>query len=275
MFPQGVGPTLLEQHIARELISKALAELSGVQQEAITLAYFDGWTCDEIAVRTGTPLGTIKTRLRSALKTMKQVLSSPTYSGPRDSTPRSATLASVLITEQLLSRICRQRDPKEETNSLRLLAEAATFSPQQLVDVFLRMPIDLCRAGTAGLSLLDTVSNGEQVFRWTNLAGRLAKHVGGTTPRDFSPCGVTLNCDSPQLFSYPGRYFRYFDEVNVPIVEGLVIPFHVGGKTEGTVWIVSHNEGSRFDSEDVRIMTSLTEFAGCSLHLMRSLQAEE
>jgi len=36
------------------------------------------------------------------------------------------------------------------------------------------------------------------------------------------------------------------------------------------VWIVSHTEEYRFDAEDVRIMTTLTEFAGCALHLIRS-----
>ncbi len=137
------------------------------------------------------------------------------------------------------------------------------------------MPLDLCHAGTGGLSLLETNSAAEQVFRWTNLSGTLAKYVGGTTPRNFSPCGVTLDLNGPQLFRYPARYFDYFKNVEVPIVEGLVIPFHVGGKTEGTVWIVSHEEGLGFDSEDVRIMTSIAEFAGCALHLDRCLRADD
>lgn len=46
---------------------------------------------------------------------------------------------------------------------------------------------------------------------------------------------VTLDYDSPQLFAYPGRYFHYFNDVDVPIVEGLVIPFRVGETMEGTV----------------------------------------
>ena len=101
----------------------------------------------------------------------------------------------------------------------------------------------------------------------------LAKYVDGTTPRNFSPCGVTLDFNSPQLFEYPARYFDYFKDVDVPIVEGLVIPLHVG-KTEGTIWIVSHDESVRFDSEDARIMTSIAEFAGCALHLIRSLPVQ-
>jgi hypothetical protein len=266
---QSIGSTVLERQIVRELISAGLGGLSEAQLEAITLAYFNGLTCEEIAVRTKTPLGTTKTRLRAALAAMKNTLSSPNLAKFREPARRPTTLEDTLITEQLLIRSRRQRRSEKETECLRNLAEAVAASPKHLIDTFLKMPLELCNAGTAGLSLLETNDSGEQVFRWTNLAGKLAGCVGGTTPRNFSPCGVTLDRNAPQLFSYPGRYFQYFNQVDAPIVEGLVIPFHVGTKTEGTVWIVSHDEKSRFDSEDVRIMTSLTEFAGCALHLLR------
>jgi RNA polymerase sigma factor (sigma-70 family) len=272
ILPERNGPTLLEHLITRELVSAAFVGLSTDQQDAITLAYFDGWTNEEIAVRTNTSLGTIKTRLRSGLKKMETALSNPVPPVSCKQVQEPATLENILITEQLLSRGFRQRRSHQEEESLHILAEAAT--PDQLIDAFLRMPLDLCRAGTAGLSLLETTPKREQVFRWTHLAGKLAKYTGGTTPRNFSPCGVTLDCNSPQLFAYPGRYFHYFNDVEVPIVEGLVIPFHVG-ETEGTIWIVSHEEGLGFDREDVRIMTSLTEFAGCALHLLKLLTAKE
>jgi RNA polymerase sigma-70 factor (ECF subfamily) len=44
------------------------------QREAIELAYFEGLTHSEIAARTGDPLGTVKTRLRSAVETLKNKL---------------------------------------------------------------------------------------------------------------------------------------------------------------------------------------------------------
>ena len=267
---QNAGPTVLEMQIARQLIAAALTGLPAVQLEAITLAYFNGLTCEEIASRTSKPLGTIKTRLRSALKTMKKTLSNPNLAPSAGPERYPTTLEDILITEELLSRSRKQRRSEKEAECLRQLAEAVSVFPENLIDTFLKMPLELCGAGTSGLSLLETNASGEQIFRWTNLAGKLANCVGGTTPRNFSPCGVTLDRNSPQLFSYPARYFEYFKQVDVPIVEGLVIPFHVGNKTEGTVWIVSHDKESRFDYEDVRIMTSLTEFTGCALHLIRS-----
>jgi RNA polymerase sigma factor (sigma-70 family) len=264
---QNSGSTILDQQIARQLVSVALLGLSEVQRESITLAYFDGLTCDEVAVRTSSPVGTVKTRMRAALRSMKRTLSNPTASASVQTTEFPATLESILITEQLLCRGCRKRGSVLEANSLKALAQVADAWPDHLIDCFLQMAIELCGAGTAGLSLLETNCSGERVFRWTNLSGRLAKHVGGTTPRNFSPCGITLDRNSPQLFAYPGRYFDYFNQVEVPIVEGLVIPFHVGTKTEGTIWIVSHDSETKFDSEDERIMTSLAEFVGCAVHL--------
>jgi RNA polymerase sigma factor (sigma-70 family) len=273
VLPRNIGPTILDQQIARQLVSSALAGLSEAQREAITLAYFDGLTCDEVAVRTRTPVGTVKTRMRSALKSMKRTLSNPSLPVPIRSAEGAATLESILITEQLILRDCKRRDSQLEAECLDALAQAADASLDSLINCFLQMPIDLCGAGTAGLSLLETSATGEKVFRWTNLAGRLEKHVGGTTPRNFSPCGVTLDRNSAQLFAYPGRYFKYFNQVEVPIVEGLVIPFHIGKMTEGTIWIVSHDEGSKFDSEDARIMTSLAEYVGCALHVKASIDS--
>ena len=52
----------------------ALATLSDVQREAIELAYFGGLTQQEIAERTATPLGTVKSRMRLGLLAMRRVL---------------------------------------------------------------------------------------------------------------------------------------------------------------------------------------------------------
>jgi RNA polymerase sigma factor (sigma-70 family) len=280
VLPQHCGfANALQVQIARELVSSALDALPATQRHAIMLAYFEGLTGEEIALHTGTPLGTTKTRLRSALTTMRRCLSDapePVASpGPPPPTDHATTvrLEDILITNQLCTRPCRPRIP-DDGQSLRTLVQAAAVSPAQLVNCFLQLALNLCQADTAGLSFLDSDSNGGQLFRWTHLKGRLEQHVGGTTPRNFSPCGVTLDRDCPQLFSYPGRYFEYFNQTGIPIVEGLVIPFHVGTETEGTVWIVSHTKGPGFDSEDVRIMTQLTEFAACALHVT-SLNAAE
>ena len=57
-----------------DTVRDALATLSDVQREAIELAYFGGLTQVEVAERTATPLGTVKSRMRLGLLAMRRVL---------------------------------------------------------------------------------------------------------------------------------------------------------------------------------------------------------
>jgi RNA polymerase sigma factor (sigma-70 family) len=57
-----------------ETVQAALRVLSDVQREAIELAYFGGLTQQEIAERTATPLGTVKSRMRLGLLAMRRHL---------------------------------------------------------------------------------------------------------------------------------------------------------------------------------------------------------
>ena len=57
-----------------QTVQVALGTLSDVQREAIELAYFGGLTQQEIADRTATPLGTVKSRMRLGLLAMRRAL---------------------------------------------------------------------------------------------------------------------------------------------------------------------------------------------------------
>lgn len=58
----------------RELVRTALTALPPPQREALELAYFGGLTQQEIADKTGQPLGTIKTRMRLGLQKLRDEL---------------------------------------------------------------------------------------------------------------------------------------------------------------------------------------------------------
>ena len=55
-------------------LKACLAALSGEQRSTLELAYFQGLSQSEIAERTGTPLGTVKTRTRQALRKLSELL---------------------------------------------------------------------------------------------------------------------------------------------------------------------------------------------------------
>jgi PAS domain S-box-containing protein len=182
------------------------------------------------------------------------------------------TEADVLMTGVLANRPARQPDLAAENQALRTLAQHLMDKPQSMLKTLVRLALDLCRADTVGVSLLETTPNGESVFRWVAIAGALEPFEQGTTPGNFSPCGTTLACNQPQLYSYPERFFTYLEHPQFPVVEGLLIPLHVNDRPLGTLWIISHTDARHFDTEDQRLMMSLGGFTAAALYSMQQLQ---
>ena len=57
----------------RDYITRCLAKVSENEQAVLRLAYFDGYTQEEIAERLNEPLGTVKSRTRSGLAKLKAI----------------------------------------------------------------------------------------------------------------------------------------------------------------------------------------------------------
>ncbi len=63
-----------ERHTMMEKVRSALHRLPAEQQQMVELAFFDGLSHSEIAQQTGDPLGTVKTRIRAALISVRKAL---------------------------------------------------------------------------------------------------------------------------------------------------------------------------------------------------------
>jgi RNA polymerase sigma-70 factor (ECF subfamily) len=70
------GPTENPAVVAedRELVQTALAQLPEPQRRVIEMAFFEGLTQSEIAIRLREPLGTVKTRARLGLERLRSLL---------------------------------------------------------------------------------------------------------------------------------------------------------------------------------------------------------
>jgi RNA polymerase sigma-70 factor (ECF subfamily) len=80
--PSSLPPALVRPDVWGEVLARldaatmrrALDRLSAVQREVLELAYFGGLTQQDIAARTGTPLGTVKSRVRLGLMALRTEL---------------------------------------------------------------------------------------------------------------------------------------------------------------------------------------------------------
>ncbi len=184
------------------------------------------------------------------------------------------SLEQILITEHLATRPSRTPDYQVETQAIHTLTQALAMGSSGLLQSLVETAVLLCHAGTAGISILEE-TGATRVFRWCNMAGELAGQAGQSTPAEFSPCGVTLALDTPQLFDRPYRHFTYFQAFPAPIEEGLVIPLRTPGQPPATIWIVSHDPLRAFDREDLRVMTQIASFTAAVLKLMATTDENE
>src|SRR6516164_7874148 len=87
-----------------------------------------------------------------------------------------ASLDDVIITAELARRPTRPPDYAAEGRALTGLAEAMADSPQTILQKLVETALDVCRADSAGISMLEP-GGMAGVFRWHAVSGRFASKV--------------------------------------------------------------------------------------------------
>jgi len=167
-------------------------------------------------------------------------------------------LESVLYTEELNRRPPRLPDYQTENRTLTALNHALVNAPQSILQRLADGVLELCRAHSAGISLL--TKDGKR-FHWPAIAGEWKSYIGGGTPRDFGPCSDVLDRNTPLLFKNFERRYAYFSAMTPPAQECLLVPVYIAGEGVGTLWAITHHDEPSFDAEDLRQLQSLAQFA--------------
>jgi len=182
-----------------------------------------------------------------------------------------APLADITRTDELWRRPNRLPDYERENRALVALVQALADSPATILQTLADTVLQLVDADSSGLSLLAKDGNH---FYWAAIAGGWRPHLGGGTPRDFGPCNDVLDRNAPILFTHWERRYPYLAEATPLAEEGLLVPFHVEGKTVGTIWAILHDERRQFDAEDLRRLRSLSRFASAAYQAVQFQHAE-
>jgi len=177
-------------------------------------------------------------------------------------------LDDVVITDELERRPARPPNLAAENAALHALATQLGGAPRRLLDALVAVARDVCRAGSAGVSVAATLPAGEQVYRWEAVAGAWAGYAGRTTPAERSPSGISHARGAPQLYREPDRIFAQVGEVSPRPFEVLLIPLPAADAPPGTLWVVAHDARQQFDAEDVRLLSSLAGFTTAALRAM-------
>ena len=177
-------------------------------------------------------------------------------------------LDAVIITDQLKARPARRPEHAVENRALVALVEQLARAPQDILQKLTDATVDVCRAQSAGLSLL---TRDRSRFYWAAISGTWAHHAGGGTPREFGPCGTVLDRNAPCSCRTPNVISRTSQTCS-PHRRTMLVPFHVDGEAVGTIWAINHDKGRRFDSEDHRVLTVLSRFASAAYDVVRKLK---
>jgi GAF domain-containing protein len=183
--------------------------------------------------------------------------------------------AEILCREILETQTVHAPDYAAENACLLRLVRALRDAPRDILTVLANTALEVCCAGSAGISILETPPGRAPQFRWQALAGAWTPYLGAVMPLTGSPSLEVLDRNELQLVCEPLREFPCFRGFRPDCRQALCAPFYLGGVPVGTLWVVKHERRHHFDSEDARVLTHLADFASAAYQTLQSMQVLE
>lgn len=161
-------------------------------------------------------------------------------------------------------RPSRPPDHRLEAELLVQLASTLAERPERLAQQICDLLVERGLAHSAGLGI-SSESDRAHRFRQVALAGKWRPHPDLMFPNAEPWCQVVAY-DRPLLLDHPERYFWTAGD-GTSAREALLVPFHHGVRAAGVIWLLSHEEQRDFDSEDLRLLQSLSRFASAACRM--------
>lgn len=179
-------------------------------------------------------------------------------------------LRQVIANDLLRARPARSPDHRAEVTATTAIVRALKDSPRTVLEQLSHAVRQLTGADSAGVSLAGR-EGGRQILLWQAATGLFEKYLGSVVVREESPCGCVLDLDTTLLMVQPGRAYKTAAQVEPPIHEVLLVPFHADGRAVGTVWAISQS-AKTFDAEDASLVERISELAALAYQTLVRLE---
>ena len=176
----------------------------------------------------------------------------------------------VIITSEFQRRKSRAERPALELAALKYLTNFLTSGPFIVLNQLATILVQVCDAGSAGVTLEER-RHSTETLQCVGAAGKLAAEQLEWVPRQ-SPCGTVIDSRRSEVFRRPARFYSSLRDGRVQIEELLVVPWQLSSGRRGAIWVAHHGPDRHLDPEDLRLVTTLSDFARHALQ--RSLSEE-
>jgi hypothetical protein len=156
------------------------------------------------------------------------------------------------------------RSKSVQMEGLRRLATALVDNPETILQQLVDASVALCGADSAGISIEREGSTDENHYQWIATSEEYSPFLDATLPKYPSACTVCLERGGPQLFRVHKAFFDILGIEAALVTDGILLPWQVD-EMRGTIFIISHSKAEAFDSEDLRFMEVLANFAAMAI----------